>query len=78
MQAAPVAAPTSISEVRALDEAACGRLREAGDLGDDVRLTVERGERNFASGDRVIFLRNERGLDVKNGMLGMIRSARNP
>ncbi|MUT27065.1 hypothetical protein GNX16_07675 [Mesorhizobium japonicum] len=73
-----MAAPTSISEVRALDEAACGRLREAGDLGDDVRLTVERGERNFASGDRVIFLRNERGLDVKNGMLGMIRSARNP
>src|SRR5207237_73693 len=46
--------------------------REAGDLGDDVRLVVERGERGFASGDRVMFLQNERGLGVKNGTLGTI------
>jgi Ti-type conjugative transfer relaxase TraA len=59
-------------EVRALNEAARERLREAGDLGDDVRITVERGERSFASGDRVMFLQNERGLDVKNGTLGTI------
>ncbi|TIW51851.1 MAG: Ti-type conjugative transfer relaxase TraA, partial [Mesorhizobium sp.] len=59
-------------EVRALNEAARGRLREAGDLGDDVRLTVERGERSFASGDRVMFLQNERGLGVKNGTLGTV------
>jgi len=37
-------------EVRALNEAARGRMREAGDLGDDVSLTVERGERSFAGG----------------------------
>src|SRR5581483_3851777 len=59
-------------EVRALNEAARMRMRAAGDLGDDVRLTVERGARNFASGDRVMFLRNERGLGVKNGTLGTI------
>jgi len=59
-------------EVRALNEAARGRMREAGDLGDDVRVTVERGERSFANGDRVMFLRNERGLGVKNGTLGTI------
>ena len=59
-------------EVRALNEAARGRMREAGDLGDDVRLTVERGERNFARGDRVMFLQNERGLGVKNGTLGSV------
>lgn len=59
-------------EVRALNEAARKRLREAGDLGDDVRITVERGERSFASGDRVMFLQNERGLGVKNGTLGTI------
>ena len=47
-------------------------MREAGDLGDDVRLTVERGVRSFASGDRVMFLQNERGLGVKNGTLGTI------
>jgi Ti-type conjugative transfer relaxase TraA len=59
-------------EVRALNEAARGRMRAAGDLGDDVRLAVERGERHFASGDRVMFLQNERGLGVKNGTLGTI------
>ncbi len=59
-------------EVRALNEAARERMRAAGDLGDEARLVVERGERNFASGDRVMFLQNERGLGVKNGTLGTI------
>jgi Ti-type conjugative transfer relaxase TraA len=59
-------------EVRALNEAARERMRAAGDLGDDVQLTVERGARHFASGDRVMFLQNERGLGVKNGTLGTI------
>jgi len=59
-------------EVRALNDAARARMRAAGDLGDDVHLTVERGERSFATGDRIMFLRNERGLGVKNGTLGTI------
>jgi Ti-type conjugative transfer relaxase TraA len=59
-------------EVRALNEAARERMRTAGDLGDDVRLTVERGARHFASGDRVMFLQNEGGLGVKNGTLGTL------
>ncbi|MCR4266430.1 Ti-type conjugative transfer relaxase TraA [Nitratireductor sp. ZSWI3] len=59
-------------EVRALNEAARERMRDAGQLGDEVRVTVERGERSFASGDRVMFLQNERGLGVKNGALGTI------
>jgi Ti-type conjugative transfer relaxase TraA len=59
-------------EVRALNEAARARMRDAGNLGDDVRLVVERGERSFANGDRVMFLQNERGLGVKNGTLGVI------
>ena len=60
------------AEVRELNEAARDRMRAAGDLGEDVRVTVERGDRNFASGDRVMFLQNERGLGVKNGTLGTI------
>jgi Ti-type conjugative transfer relaxase TraA len=59
-------------EVRALNETAREKMREAGSLGDEVRVTVERGARNFASGDRVMFLQNERGLGVKNGTLGTI------
>jgi Ti-type conjugative transfer relaxase TraA len=59
-------------EVRALNDAARARMQAAADLGDDVRLTVERGARQFAGGDRVMFLQNERGLGVKNGTLGTI------
>jgi hypothetical protein len=59
-------------EVRELNEAARERMRAAGDLGDDVRISVERGERSFANGDRVVFLRNERDLGVKNGTLGTV------
>ncbi|WP_438270882.1 Ti-type conjugative transfer relaxase TraA [Rhodomicrobium lacus] len=59
-------------EVRALNQTARERMREAGDLGEEVQVIVERGERSFASGDRVMFLQNERGLGVKNGTLGTI------
>jgi Ti-type conjugative transfer relaxase TraA len=59
-------------EVRALNEAARIRMRAAGDLGEEVHVTVERGGRGFASGDRVMFLQNERGLGVKNGTLGTV------
>ena len=59
-------------EVRALNEAARERMRDSGDLGEEVRLTVDRGERSFARGDRIMFLRNERGLGVKNGTLGTV------
>ncbi|WP_316234908.1 MULTISPECIES: Ti-type conjugative transfer relaxase TraA [unclassified Bradyrhizobium] len=59
-------------EVRALNEAARERMRAAGNLGDDVHIAVERGARSFASGDRVMFLQNERGLGVKNGTLGTV------
>ncbi|PSM17375.1 Ti-type conjugative transfer relaxase TraA [Nitratireductor sp. StC3] len=60
------------AEVRELNEAAREKMRDTGGLGDDIRLTVERGERRFAAGDRVMFLQNERGLGVKNGTLGTI------
>ncbi|MCH4560470.1 Ti-type conjugative transfer relaxase TraA [Mesorhizobium jarvisii] len=59
-------------EVRALNNAARERMRAAGDLGDEVQVDVERGARSFARGDRVMFLRNERSLGVKNGTLGVI------
>ncbi|MBA2932592.1 Ti-type conjugative transfer relaxase TraA [Sphingomonas sp. CGMCC 1.13654] len=59
-------------EVRDLNTAARQRMREAAALGDDVPMKVERGDRAFASGDRIMFLRNERSLDVKNGTLGTV------
>jgi Ti-type conjugative transfer relaxase TraA len=59
-------------EVRLLNEAARGAMREGGDLGMDVAIEVERGDRMFASGDRIMFLKNERSMEVKNGTLGVI------
>ena len=60
------------AEVRDLNDLARGRLRDAGNLGDDVKIKTERGDRDFASGDRIMFLKNDRGLGVKNGSLGEI------
>ena len=59
-------------EVRALNEAARQKMRDAGELGSDVHVAAERGARTFAPGDRVMFLQNERGLGVKNGTLGTV------
>ncbi|MAF64023.1 MAG: Ti-type conjugative transfer relaxase TraA [Blastomonas sp.] len=61
-------------EVRALNEAVREKVRASGDLGEDVALKVERGTRMFADGDRVMFLKNERSLGVKNGSLGTVES----
>src|SRR3546814_7607907 len=62
-------------EVRELNQMARGKMRTAGALGADATIKAARGERQFASGDRIIFLRNERGLGVKNGTLGTVAMA---
>ncbi|WP_037517583.1 Ti-type conjugative transfer relaxase TraA [Sphingomonas sp. LH128] len=59
-------------EVRNLNEMARQRMHLGKELGDDVRVKTANGERDFASGDRVMFRRNERGMEVKNGTLGTI------
>ncbi|WP_448657776.1 Ti-type conjugative transfer relaxase TraA [Sphingomonas sp. CJ99] len=61
-------------EVQALNAVARERLRIAGALGQDATIATERGARDFAPGDRVMFLRNERGLGVKNGTLATVQS----
>ncbi|MDJ0977170.1 MAG: Ti-type conjugative transfer relaxase TraA [Erythrobacter sp.] len=62
-------------EVRELNHMARDKMRAAGALGADATIKAARGERQFASGDRIIFLRNERGLGVKNGTLGTVAMA---
>lgn len=49
-------------------------MREAGELGKDQAVQTGRGERAFAAGDRVMFLRNERSMGVKNGSLGQVEA----
>jgi Ti-type conjugative transfer relaxase TraA len=61
-------------EVRALNELAREKLKTRGELGEDVKIHTERGARDFATGDRVMFLKNERGLGIKNGSLGIVET----
>jgi Ti-type conjugative transfer relaxase TraA len=60
------------AEVQSLNSEARDRLLASGDLGDDVTVKAERGERQFETGDRIMFLRNDRGMGVKNGTLATI------
>lgn len=62
------------ADVRDLNAGARAKLHEAGELGADHVLQTERGERMFATGDRLMFLRNERSMEVKNGTLGTVRA----
>jgi Ti-type conjugative transfer relaxase TraA len=65
------------AEVRELNQEARERVRASGGLGEDVGVTVDRGRREFAAGDRIMFLRNERSLGVKNGTLGTLERIEN-
>lgn len=59
-------------DVRHLNDQARELRRAAGELGRSEVIQTEEGAREFAVGDRLYFLQNERGLGVKNGSLGTI------
>jgi Ti-type conjugative transfer relaxase TraA len=71
------------ADVRALNESIRSALQERGELAqgdapamgsDAVAMTFQTndGPREFAPGDRIVFLENNRDLGVKNGMLGSV------
>jgi len=65
------------ADVRAINDAIRTELQERGELarGEDAgALTFQTndGKREFAPGDRIVFLENSRDLGVKNGMLGTV------
>jgi Ti-type conjugative transfer relaxase TraA len=64
-------------DVRQLNELAREWRRQRGELGHAETIETEQGTREFAVGDRLYFLRNERGLGVKNGSLGTIERLHN-
>jgi hypothetical protein len=47
-------------------------------LGEDQVIQTDCGERTFAPGERVMFLRNERSIGVKNGTLGTLEQIEGP
>ncbi|MFM0197801.1 Ti-type conjugative transfer relaxase TraA [Paraburkholderia strydomiana] len=62
-------------DVRALNEAVRGNLKEKGELGEGVGLKTAKGTREFADGDRFVFLKNDKNLGVKNGSTGTVERA---
>ena len=64
------------ADVRDLNEAIRKARNEAGELGMAAVFPAEQGKREFAAGDRIVFLKNDRELGVKNGTLGQVEEAR--
>ena len=61
-------------DVFALNQAIRAALRPTSDGSKDTLIETEIGPRAFASGDRVVFTRNDKALGVKNGQLGTVTS----
>ena len=62
-------------DVRALNDDIRDARKGQGDLTNEAAFMTHDGERQFAGGDRLVFLENDRRLGVKNGMLGTVERA---
>lgn len=59
-------------DVRMLNQMARIKLIERGVLDEGTVFKTADGDRNFAIGDQIVFLKNEGSLGVKNGMLAKV------
>ncbi|MGY2932208.1 hypothetical protein ACVWZ6_001810 [Bradyrhizobium sp. GM6.1] len=59
-------------DFRALNEMARAKLVERGLVAQGHAFRTEDGQRRFAPGDQIVFLKNEGSLGVKNGMIGKV------
>ncbi len=62
-------------DVRLLNELAREKLIERGIISGGFSFKTADGSRSFATGDQIVFLRNEASLGVKNGMLAKVVQA---
>lgn len=62
-------------DVRALNERVRAALQERGVMGQGAEFRTEDGLRNFAAGDQIVFLKNEKSLGVMNGMIARVVEA---
>ena len=62
------------SDVAELNSMARGVLKAKGDLDSGISVETLNGTREFSKSDQVYFLRNDNGLNVKNGTLGTVKS----
>jgi len=64
-------------DVLELNQMARGIRISLDEIKDSQLILTERGERQFAEGERIYFLKNDRDLGVKNGTLGTILNIEN-
>ncbi|MEO9338591.1 Ti-type conjugative transfer relaxase TraA [Mesorhizobium sp. SB112] len=62
-------------DVRMLNELARANLMKRGIIKTGSNFKTADGNRNFAAGDQIVFLKNEGSLGVKNGMLAKVVQA---
>ena len=63
-------------DVRALNDMVRASLQQSGELGIGYAFSTTLGQRRFAEGEQIVFLRNDRMLGVKNGMIGQVVTAK--
>jgi Ti-type conjugative transfer relaxase TraA len=59
-------------DVRELNQAVRENLKQSGKLDEGTEVETAKGVREFADGDRFVFLKNDKDLGVKNGTLGSV------
>lgn len=59
-------------DVKDLNELARTERVKAGEIDQGERVKTDQGEREFAAGDRLVFLKNDKHIGVKNGQLGTV------
>jgi Ti-type conjugative transfer relaxase TraA len=62
-------------DVQDLNTLVRAERQRAGELAAEAQFQTVRGARSFAAGDRLVFLRNDWGLEVKNGTLATVEQA---
>ncbi|ASY61386.1 Ti-type conjugative transfer relaxase TraA [Sinorhizobium sp. CCBAU 05631] len=63
------------ADVLALNMAARSVIKQEGGLQDEHAFRTSRGQRQFAVGDRIVFLEKSRELGVENGSFGTVEEA---
>ena len=61
-------------DVQVLNEKAREYLKEINAIKDGFTFSLSKGDRELSKGDKVFFLKNDNGLNVRNGTLGHIES----
>ncbi len=64
-------------DVHAINQAIRSLRKSGGDLSVETLFQTDHGPRAFATGDRIIFTRNDRDLGVKNGSFGVVEEIEN-